>query len=120
MIYRLLADFVLIAHFLFVIFAAFGGLLVLRRRWIWKLHLPAVVWGFLVQYFLWRCPLTDWENHFRRLGGEAGYAGGFVEHFIVSIIYPGFEPHIHTFLAVSLVVLNLIIYSYLFVSFQRK
>ena len=114
MIYRLFADFILIFHLCFILFAVFGGLLVLYRRWIWKLHLPALVWGFLVQYFVWFCPLTTWENHFRALGGEAGYEGGFIEHYVSAIIYPGFlSPNIHLFLAVSLVAFNLLIYFYI-------
>lgn len=115
MIYRLLADLILIFHFCFVLFAIFGGLLVLRWRWMWKLHLPALVWSFLVQYFVWICPLTDWENYFRRLGGDAGYEGGFIEHFISAILYPGvITPQIHLLLAVSLVIFNLLVYAFLF------
>ena len=112
MIYRLLADLILILHFCFVLFAIFGGLLVLRWRWMWKFHLPALVWGFLVQYFVWMCPLTDWENYFRDLGGEAGYEGGFIEYFISAIIYPGIiTPQTHLLMAVALVVFNLLVYA---------
>lgn len=114
MIYRALADLILISHFCFVLFAIFGGLLVLHRRWMWKFHLPALVWSFLVQYFVWICPLTDWENYFRALGGEAGYEGGFIEYFISAILYPGIiTPQIHLLLAISLVVFNLLVYSYI-------
>ena len=115
MIYRLLADLILILHFCFVLFAIFGGLIILRWRWMWKFHLPALVWSFLVQYFVWICPLTDWENYFRRLGGEAGYEGGFIEHFISAILYPGIiTPQIHLLLAISLVVFNLLVYAFLY------
>ena len=115
MIYRFLADLILILHFCFVLFSIFGGLLVLRRRWLWKLHIPALVWGFMVQYFVWICPLTSWENYFRALGGEAGYEGGFIEYYISAIIYPGFiSPNTHLFLAISLLVFNLLIYAFLF------
>jgi len=113
MIYRFLADFVLVLHFCFVLFAAFGGLAVLRRRWLWKIHLPAVIWGFLVQYFVWICPLTVWENYFRELGGEAGYEVGFIEYYIAAILYPGITPQFHLLLAISLIVFNLLIYSYI-------
>lgn len=114
MIYRLLADFILIVHLCFILFAVFGGLLVLRYRSVWKLHLPALLWGFLVQYFVWICPLTNWENHFRALGGEAGYDGGFIEHYVSAIIYPGFiSPQTHLLLAVLLVGFNLFVYAYI-------
>lgn len=115
MIYRLLADLILVLHFCFVLFAIFGGLLVLRWRCVWKFHLPALIWSFSVQYFVWICPLTDWENYFRGLGGEAGYEGGFIEYFISAILYPGIiTPQIHLLLAISLVVFNLLVYAFLF------
>jgi Na+-transporting NADH:ubiquinone oxidoreductase subunit NqrB len=115
MVYRLLADLILILHFCFVLFAILGGLMVLRWRWMWKFHLPALAWSFLVQYFVWICPLTDWENHFRGLGGEAGYEGGFIEYFISAILYPGIiTPQIHLLLAISLVTFNLLVYAFLF------
>ncbi len=113
MIYRLLADFILIVHLCFILFAIFGGLLVLRYRSVWKLHLPALVWGFLVQYFIWICPLTSWEIYFRNLGGEAGYDGGFIEHYVSAVVYPGFiSPNTHLLLAILLVAFNLLVYSY--------
>ena len=115
MIFRFIADFILVFHLCFILFAVFGGLLVLYRRSIWKLHLPALIWGFLVQYFVWFCPLTTWENYFRTLGGEAGYDGGFVEYYISSIIYPEFiSPNIHLFLAFLLVAFNLLVYFFVF------
>lgn len=115
MVYRLLADLILILHFCFVLFAIFGGLLVLRWRWVWKLHLPALGWSFLVQYFVWICPLTNWENYFRRLGGEAGYESGFVEYFISAILYPGIiTPQTHLLLAIALITFNLLVYAFLF------
>jgi hypothetical protein len=114
MIYRFAADLLLILHVVYVLFAAFGGLAMLRWRWIWKIHLPAVVWGFLVQYFIWACPLTSWENYFRVLGGEAGYEGGFIEYYLRAILYPGFAPHFHLFLGIALVAFNLLVYFYVF------
>lgn len=114
MIYRLTADFLLIVHLCYVFFAAFGGLMVLRWSWAWKIHLPAVVWGFLVQYFVWACPLTTWENYFRQLGGEAGYDGGFIEYYLTTLLYPGFAPQFHLFLSISLVIFNLVIYFFIF------
>ncbi len=113
MIFRFLADFILIVHLCFILFAIFGGLLVLRYRSVWKLHLPALVWGFLVQYFIWICPLTSWEIYFRNLGGEAGYDGGFIEHYVSAVVYPGFiSPNTHLLLAILLVAFNLLVYSY--------
>ena len=113
MLYRALADTVLVAHLAFVVFAVLGGLLALRwRRAVW-LHAPALGWGLLVQLANRECPLTPLENYFRRLGGEAGYAGGFVEHYVSALLYP--EQLTHTFrfvLGLCLLLINLVAYSF--------
>lgn len=88
MIYRSLADFVLVVHLGFVLFVVLGGLLVLRWRWVALVHVPAAVWGILIEYTGGICPLTPLENSLRRLGGEAGYSGGFIQHYIQPVLYP--------------------------------
>ena len=86
--YRLLADAVLILHLGFILFVLFGGLLVLRRRWIAWLHVPTAVWGVLVEYAGWVCPLTPLENSLRERGGAVPYAGDFVEYYVLPLLYP--------------------------------
>lgn len=88
MIYRVLADLVLVLHLAFVLFVVLGGLLVLRWPWVAFLHIPAAVWGVLIEYSGWVCPLTPLENSLRVRGGEAGYTGGFIEHYIQPVLYP--------------------------------
>ena len=88
MIYSSLADLVLVVHLAFVLFVVLGGLLVLRWQWVAVLHVPAAIWGILIEFAGWICPLTPLENTFRRLGGEAGYAGGFIDHYIQPVLYP--------------------------------
>jgi len=87
-IYRALADLVLTLHLGFVLFVVFGGLLVMRwPRLVW-IHIPAAVWGAAIEYTGWICPLTPLENWLRARGGEAGYAGGFIEHYLLPTLYP--------------------------------
>jgi hypothetical protein len=86
--YGALADLVVALHFGFVLFVVLGGLLVLRWRWVGLVHLPAAVWGAWIEFSGRICPLTPLENEYRRLGGEAGYPGGFIEHYILPILYP--------------------------------
>jgi len=88
LIYRAVADLVLVAHLAFVIFVVPGGLLVLRWRRLAWLHVPAAVWGVLIEYTGWICPLTPLENSLRERGGGAGYSGGFLEHYIQPVLYP--------------------------------
>lgn len=86
--YSLLADGVVAVHGLFVLFVVLGGLAVLRwRRMAW-LHVPAAVWGALIELFGGICPLTHLEVWLRRLAGERGYQGGFIEHYLVPLVYP--------------------------------
>lgn len=110
MIYRLSADLVLIFHFCFVLFLVFGGLLVLRRRAFALLHLPAVAWGVLIEFFWWNCPLTTIENHLRGLGGESGYDGGFIDYFVSFILYSPLSPAARFALGAALLAFNSFIY----------
>jgi hypothetical protein len=113
MLYRLLADFVVVVHLLFVVFVVAGGLLVLRWPRVAWVHIPAAVWGTLIEFAGWICPLTPLENRLRRLGGEAGYAGGFVDEYLLAILYPSGLTRTHqVVLGVLVLVLNLAVYAY--------
>jgi hypothetical protein len=114
MIARILADLVLVLHLAFVLFIILGGLLILRWRALLYVHLPTLVWGILVQCFFFICPLTALENWLRRLGGEAGYEGGFIEHYILMLLYPRISYWFQAMLGLMLIIINLVVYSYLF------
>jgi hypothetical protein len=88
MVYRVLADAVVVAHFAFVVFVVVGSLLVRHRPVLVWLHLPALVWAVGIVTVGYECPLTALENHLRRLGGERAYPGGFVDHYIENVLYP--------------------------------
>ncbi len=112
MIQRILADLVVVVHFGFIVFVILGGLLALRwRRAIW-LHLPAAAWGFAIEVFGWICPLTPLENRLRRASGEAGYPGGFIEHYLIPVMYPaGLTRGIQWVLAGLVVLVNVVVYA---------
>lgn len=88
MTWRILADAVLVVHALFVLFVILGGVLVLRRPGLMWLHLPAVAWGAAIEFLGWTCPLTPLEVALRQRGGELGYSGGFIEHYVTAALYP--------------------------------
>lgn len=119
--YRTLADLVVILHLLFVAFAVGGGLLVLRwRRLAWA-HIPAAVWAALIEFAGWVCPLTPLENWLRRLGGAGGYAGGFVEHYILPILYPsGLTRHVQIVLGLLVLAINAAVYGWLVATLVQK
>lgn len=112
MFYRFLADLVVVLHLGFVLFVVLGGLLALRwPRAAW-FHLPAAVWGAGIEFVQGICPLTPLENHFRSLGGEAGYAEGFVEHYLLPVLYPaGLSQNVQWGLGIFVVLLNVAIYT---------
>jgi Protein of Unknown function (DUF2784) len=113
-IYRVLADLVLLVHLAFIVFVVLGGFLALRWPRLAWLHIPAAIWGAYIEFFDKVCPLTPLENHFRRLGGQAGYEGGFIEHYVTAIIYPdGLTRPVQIVLGVAVVVTNVVAYSIL-------
>ena len=89
---RILADLVLGFHFAFIVFAVLGGFVVLWKPRIGWLHVPSVVWSAFVNLFNQVCPLTPLENRFRYLAGQAGYEGGFIQHYLAPLVYPGVMP----------------------------
>lgn len=115
MVYRALADFVVLVHAAFVAFVIFGALLVLRRPLLAWLHVPAAVWGVLIEFAGWTCPLTPLENALRLRGGEAGYSGGFIEHYLLPILYPGgLTRNLQIVLGSLALALNLAVYGLVF------
>jgi len=84
----LLANLLVLLHLAFVLFVVFGAILVRYRRWVMWVHLPAALWGAVISAIGGVCPLTPWENHFRQLAGQSGYQGGFIEHYIIPVLYP--------------------------------
>ena len=116
--FRLLADLVLIFHATFVVFVVLGGLLTLRwPRTAW-LHVPVVLWGAGIEFVGGICPLTPLENHWRRLAGEQGYQGGFVDHYVIAFLYPDGLTRTHQIVVGLLVLtLNVAIYAW---ALQRR
>jgi hypothetical protein len=120
-LYRALADLVLLSHLAFVLFVVLGGLLVLRRpKWAW-LHLPCAAWGVLIEYAGWICPLTPWEVSLRVRGGEAGYAGGFIAHYVTAVLYPqGLTRGIQIVLGSLAFLLNAAVYTLIYSRVRRR
>ena len=110
--YGILAGAVIITHFLFIAFVAAGGLLVWRWPRLAWIHLPAVVWGIVVELTGWICPLTPLENHLRRLSHGRSYSGGFIEQYFIPVIYPANLTASTQYILGGLVIaINLVIYT---------
>lgn len=122
MLYRILADAVVVVHGLFILFVAAGALLALRwPRSLW-LHAPAALWGAWVELAGRICPLTPLENHLRERGGAAGYQGGFIERYLVPAIYPGeaLTREVQVGLGALVVVVNVALYVWVSRRWRRR
>ena len=111
MIERIAADLLVVIHFAFIVFVVFGGLLVIKWRWVAVFHLPSALWGALIELSGWRCPLTPLEHQLRETAEGAGYTGGFIEHYIIALIYPEeLTREIQISLGVMVLAVNLCVY----------
>ncbi len=116
MVYRLAADAMMTAHFMYIVFVVVGGFVALRLRWMPWLHVPAVAWAVYVQFAGRFCPLTVWEQRLRGLAGEAGYQGGFIDHYLMPVIYPAdMTVGTHLVLGAAVIVINAVAYGWLIV-----
>jgi hypothetical protein len=107
----LAADALVLLHLAFILFALLGGLLVHRWPRVAWLHVPAVAWGALIEFNHWICPLTPLEQRLRLAAGEGGYRGGFVEHYLLPLIYPdGLTPEVQIALGLSVLGVNVLVY----------
>ena len=112
MIWPILADLVLLIHFAFIVFVIVGGFFASRWRWLPWVHLPAVAWAVVLECLGWICPLTPLENLLRQASGEAGYAGGFLEHYLVQVVYPeALTPEIQIYIGMGVLLINSLAYS---------
>jgi hypothetical protein len=105
--HSILADIVFLIHLAYILFVVFGALLVFQWRWVRWIHIPAVLWAAFVELTGRICPLTPWENWFREVGGRAPYAGGFIDHYLVPLVYPeNLTREFQVALGVGVIILN--------------
>ena len=116
-----MADFLVVVHSAFVVFVLLGGLLTIRwPRLLW-IHIPAVLWGVLIELSGWICPLTPLENQMRRQQGQAAYQGDFVAHYILPVLYPeGLTRGLQLFLGGLALAINIAVYAFVFTRCRRS
>ena len=121
MLSRVLADLVLVVHLLFIAFVVAGGFAAVRwPRLAWA-HVPCFVWGALIEFAGWICPLTPLEVRLRIASGQAGYSGGFIERYLLPIIYPGaLNREIQIRLGLAVLALNAVAYAWLLRRLRRR
>ncbi|MBC7700627.1 DUF2784 domain-containing protein [Aquabacterium sp.] len=109
--YAILASSLVVFHLAFVLFVVFGAGLLFRWPGLIWLHVPALIWGIYVEFTSSICPLTPLENRLRFKAGQEGYDGGFIDHYIISLLYPdGLTPTVQLVLGILMVAFNLVVY----------
>jgi len=115
------ADMIVLVHLGFIVFVALGGFLVIKWHNIAFLHIPCALWGVLIAFGGWICPLTPLEMHFRKLAGIAGYDGGFIDHYVMPIVYPaGLTRGMQIAFGVTILAVNLIVYARVLVNRTKQ
>ncbi|MCU7939960.1 MAG: DUF2784 domain-containing protein [gamma proteobacterium symbiont of Bathyaustriella thionipta] len=121
MLYSLGADLLLVVHLLFICFVIFGGFMLLKWRWLIFVHFPSVVWGVLLEFNRWICPLTPLEQMLRKMGEQESYTGGFIQHYLLPVIYPStLNENIQIVLGVLLILINVVIYLWVILKHHWK
>ncbi len=119
--FGILADITLIIHLVFIVFAIFGAFLVLKWKYVAWVHVPAFLWAALIELCGWICPLTPLEQWFRIKSGGASYQAGFIEHYLLPLIYPGMLTRsIQIVLGLLVLCLNLMIYTWIMIRITKK
>jgi len=119
--YTLLVDLMLLLHAIFILFVVFGGVLVFWRRGLAWFHIPAALWGTLIEFKGWVCPLTYLENDLRAAAGTDGYTGGYIDHYLMPLVYPsGLTPDTQIMLGLAVLFINTIIYALVWYDVRAK
>ena len=121
MFQTILADFIVVLHLFFILFVLFGGLLLFWSSRILWFHVPAVLWAAMIEFSGWICPLTPLENFLREQGGSGTYSTGFIEHYILPLLYPDFLTRkLQIFFGLAVIAINLTVYGLFFYRRKRK
>ncbi len=121
MFYSIAADCLVVLHLGFICFVMAGGFLVLKWRWLAYIHIPAAIWGALIEFQGWGCPLTPLEQSLRQAGGQGGYTGGFIEHYVTRVVYPDFLGRdLQIVLGAIVIVLNIAVYSWVIMRLAKR
>lgn len=111
----MLAAGIVVLHLAFILFAALGGVLVLRRSWVAWVHLPTAVWASYVEFSGRLCPLTPLENSLRVRAGLDDYSGDFVARYVFPLLYPeGLTRDAQFAIGAVVVTINVAIYAAVF------
>ena len=115
------ANLTLIVHFAFILFVVFGALLFFVGTKIIFIHIPAFIWASYIELTDSICPLTYLENWFLYKAKLTTYPEGFIQNYLVSIVYPtNLTKDLQIYLGIVLIVINMIIYGFIISKLKKK
>jgi len=95
MLYRIAADITVLLHFLWILFLIFGAFIGRKYRWVKRVHISAIIFALVIQFFGWYCPFTHLEIWLRRMHDPSqSYSGSFIIHYVEKIVYINLSPKI--------------------------
>jgi len=119
--YEIAANLILFVHFIFILFVIFGALLFFASTKIIFIHIPALIWGIYIELTNSICPLTYLENWFLHKANLTTYSEGFIQNYLVSIVYPtNLTKNLQIYLGIGLIVINIIIYAFIFSKLKKN
>ena len=119
--YEIAANLILFVHFIFILFVIFGALLFFASTKIIFIHIPALIWGTYIELTNSICPLTYLENWFLHKANLTTYSEGFIQNYLVSIVYPtNLTKNLQIYLGIGLIVINIIIYAFIFSKLKKN
>ena len=119
--YELAANLTLIVHFAFILFVVFGALLFFVATKIIFIHFPALIWGSYIELTNSICPLTYLENWFLHKANLTTYSEGFIQNYLVSIVYPvSLTKDLQIYLGIALIVINIVFYAFIFSKLKKN
>jgi len=102
MLYKILADIIVLVHFIWILFMLIGFILNLYGffwkeffdKWLLRmLHLFGIAYVSFLAIMGKYCPLTIWENTLRaKYDPSLTYPGSFIIHYIKKLVYPAVHP----------------------------
>ena len=104
MIYKILADAIVVIHFCWILFMLLGFILTLggffwKRffdKWLFRIiHLCGIIYVTLLAVLRQYCPLTILENSLRpKCNTGVKYPGSFIVYYIEKLVYPDVDVSI--------------------------
>ncbi|MEW6115814.1 MAG: DUF2784 domain-containing protein [Nitrospirota bacterium] len=93
MIYKILADIVVLIHFCWILFLFFGAIWGVKHKMVRVVHLGGLAFAIMMQLFGWYCPLTHLEVWLRmKHAPSLAYTGSFIIYYAEKLIYLDVTP----------------------------